>query len=509
MKHLVDKQKTALRSNIYLNCKYLMLGVARKKEIHPLPLKQMCMKSLPAKLLLPAIITCFVFSCNKEEICTACLAYENDIAPIANAGADIQIKFDKQNCTYETVTLDGSLSKDSDGKITSYTWRVIAPYKEEIYGSESKIIFNHSGKGEYLIQLKVFDNLGKYAFDTVKVTVMNDVVSTFSNLDIQLSLIADFSAAYRYQDLELIGGSEKKLLFYEYDGFFIENIIMFDIQSGQGKKIILPQQRSGFATLVTDEKIFFIGGWSDLGRERTVDIYDLATGKMSTISLTEARDATTSTEYLGTKVFFIGGTQGDGEISKTIKNMEIYDTLTKNIALFPFPDNCSNNYVKAENKLYFADFSSNSINRNTYIFDMQTNSWTTLELKIPVNRYSGVAVSNNIYWLSAYSPNFQDQRATTDAFAVYNTQNNTSGFTCLPEPERNSPNIFSKNNKILIANNYQDFSDPKSPFGYVFNPSSGEWYKAINKNNISPIYMIQIGKEVFALSQSKIYRVDF
>lgn len=446
----------------------------------------------------------------------ACLAYQNDIAPIANAGPDIQIKFDKQNCAYETVTLDGSSSKDPDGKITRYKWSVIAPYKEEIDGSESKIKFNHSGKGEYMIQLQVTDNLGKFDYDTVKLTVMNDALAGVPDLDIKLSVITDFSATYQSGELSLIGGSETKLLFniFDAEGNLNENIAMFDVQSLKWKNIILPRVRSGFSTLVTDEKIFFAGGFGYFGIEKTVDVYDLATEKISTFSLNQARVGTVGIEYLGTKVFFIGGTQWVGEIGQIINNMEIYDTLTKNKALIPFPANCSNNYVKMENKLYFADVSSNSINRNTYIFDMETKSWTTLESNIPVNRYSGVSVSNNIYWLSGYSPNFQGQKATTDAFAIYNIQNNRSGFTCLPEPVSYSPNIFSKNNKILIANQYQYLSDPRSPFGYVFNPSTGEWYKAINKNNTPPIYMnqfymIQCGKEVFALSQSKIYRVDF
>jgi outer membrane autotransporter protein len=86
--------------------------------------------------------------------------------PIANAGAD-RIVADTNNQAGESVTLDGTLSSDPDGTIASYQWLV---------GANTVIATGPTPTvqltdGPRVITLRVTDNSGNTATDTVTITV--------------------------------------------------------------------------------------------------------------------------------------------------------------------------------------------------------------------------------------------------------------------------------------------------------------------------------------------------
>jgi hypothetical protein len=474
------------------------------------------MKAFLAKLIIIVTIIFSGLSCKKEEVevCTACLAYEKDLPPVANAGADISIKYDEKTCSYEELILDGSLSSDPDGKISRYKWQVITPFNEDIFGTEAKTTFNHRGMGEYLVQLQVTDNLGKNDLDTVKVTVVNDFSKTFPNQPINFSIITEIPTFY--YGLTFMGGSESKMVFTTTKN---DNILILNVQSLSWKEIILSQPRYEFSTLIAGEKIFFVGGgyraensWN-YSSEKTVDIYDMASGKLSTSNLNEARTGS-GAEYFGTKVYFIGGTQfGANDYEKILNNIEIYDTLTKNWTVIPISPNCINcskNFVRVDNKLYFLDPKASSSNRAIYIFDLETNTWSGNEIKIPPFRIDGgVEVTNSIYWIGRPS-NTSSNSDDYQSLIMYNTQNQTSTYTCLPEPI-GSYSIFSKNNIVFIINPYTGTNGDLSNFGFLYKPATGQWYNGKSNATFSTISngIFQSGKEIFAISNNKIYRVDF
>jgi ribosomal protein L14 len=95
-------------------------------------------------------------------------AAATNLAPIANAGADLSITL-----PVSSVTLNGSASSDPDGSITTFLWTNISGPTQFTIGNTAtaSTIVNNLTAGSYSFQLKVTDNGGATALDTIKVTV--------------------------------------------------------------------------------------------------------------------------------------------------------------------------------------------------------------------------------------------------------------------------------------------------------------------------------------------------
>ena len=113
-----------------------------------------------------AVGALFFLSCSKEYSCEGCNGKNK--APIANAGPDQIITLPKNN-----TLLDGSASIDHDGYIVSYRWtKISGPVSFSIDKIDSsKTIVNVLQVGVYNFELKVTDNDGLSAKDTVQVIV--------------------------------------------------------------------------------------------------------------------------------------------------------------------------------------------------------------------------------------------------------------------------------------------------------------------------------------------------
>ena len=105
-------------------------------------------------------------ACKPEYSCENCKG-ENQ-PPIAKAGADKTIKLPN-----DSTLLDGSASTDPDGRITEWLWKKIAgPSSFSIKDTTaSKTLVNKLVPGVYSFELKVVDNEGLFAKDTVKILV--------------------------------------------------------------------------------------------------------------------------------------------------------------------------------------------------------------------------------------------------------------------------------------------------------------------------------------------------
>jgi len=86
-------------------------------------------------------------------------------SPTSNAGADQEVE-DTDNNGSETVTLNGTLSFDSDGSIISYEWK-----EGSIVLGTHSIITTSLSIGEHVITLKVTDNGGESHEDDITVLV--------------------------------------------------------------------------------------------------------------------------------------------------------------------------------------------------------------------------------------------------------------------------------------------------------------------------------------------------
>jgi len=108
-----------------------------------------------------------VISCKKETSCEGC-ASKNNKPPIAMAGPDQVITLPA-----DSVSLDGRSSNDPDGVISSYLWtKISGPASFHIIKqSDSVTKVKALVAGAYLFELKVTDNDGLSAKDTMSVIV--------------------------------------------------------------------------------------------------------------------------------------------------------------------------------------------------------------------------------------------------------------------------------------------------------------------------------------------------
>lgn len=93
-------------------------------------------------------------------------------SPLAIAGIDQVIKFSPFNTT---VKLDGSNSKDPEGNVLRFAWRLISGQGRIMIKSPNSAQTNVSGlrEGVYRFELTVTDSNGALSRDTVQVTVKN------------------------------------------------------------------------------------------------------------------------------------------------------------------------------------------------------------------------------------------------------------------------------------------------------------------------------------------------
>lgn len=89
-------------------------------------------------------------------------------APSANAGPD-QTLIDTDGDGFETVTYNGTASRDADGTITAYVWTV-QNTGNTVLGTGSTVTVNQA-VGTYSILLTVTDNNGAQSSDVVTVTI--------------------------------------------------------------------------------------------------------------------------------------------------------------------------------------------------------------------------------------------------------------------------------------------------------------------------------------------------
>ena len=124
------------------------------------------------KISLGAIVLLIVIqvnlSCKKETSCEGCI--ENNKPPIAIAGPDQVITL-----PIDSVSLDGRSSRDPDGTISEWRWTKISGPVSFAINNEltAKTIVKSLIAGTYQFELKITDNGGLSAKDTMQV-IVND-----------------------------------------------------------------------------------------------------------------------------------------------------------------------------------------------------------------------------------------------------------------------------------------------------------------------------------------------
>src|SRR5678809_312166 len=118
-------------------------------------------------LLLITSVTIFL-SCKKDHSCEGC--NKGNKPPIAMAGPDQVITLPT-----DSISLDGTASNDPDGRISEWLWtKISGPASFNIvHANDSVTKIKNLVAGVYRFELKVTDDGGLIAKDTVQVTANN------------------------------------------------------------------------------------------------------------------------------------------------------------------------------------------------------------------------------------------------------------------------------------------------------------------------------------------------
>lgn len=327
----------------------------------------------PLILLFITLVT-LTFSCKREVSCEGC-AKRNE-PPVAVAGPDQTIALPK-----DSVFLDGSSSSDPDGKIVRWQWtKITGPVSSVIAAPSSpKTTVSKLSAGTYQFELKVTDDGGLSASDTVSVVV--DSIATKKHppvakagadktivlptnsvtLDGSKSSDADNDIA-TYSWVKISGPSANitnpntaqtevtglEAGFYQFElkvtdstGLFSKDTVQITVEAPTlavscdntirpkiSAQLIpfgtLSRPSSGVTVAAAGNKIVFAG-------PSRADIYDIST--QSWVSSSLSHPAGNATAVLGSKIYFAGGNY-NGSFSTSV---EVYDAETNKWATMTLP----------------------------------------------------------------------------------------------------------------------------------------------------------------------------
>jgi hypothetical protein len=470
-------------------------------------LKFQIMKAI-VKLVCCVFVFSLMISCKKETSCEGC-ATKNNKPPIAIAGPDQIITLPT-----DSVSLDGSNSSDPDGMISSYLWtKISGPTSFNIHKSADSITkVKTLVAGTYLFELKVTDNGGLSAKDTMQVIV--DAVITTNhppianagtnqtitlptnavNLDgsastdpennitsylwTKISGPSSFNitntTATQTQVTNLAEGVYLvELKVTDAGGLFAKDTMQITVQiivppplncditnrpisnTSFPFSTQLPESRYAIAVATAGNKILIAGGYSNyiagqpLNYSSRVDIYDIATGQWSITQLSEPR-IIDAVVLLGNKIFFAGGHNSNG-FTKTVD-----------------------------------------------IYDVSANTWSLIQLSQLREGIAGGAIDNKVFFAGGKIDNdvgggnyFQQLLDRVDVYdAVTNSLSTASlseGRYCLNDLEKITTTVVG--NKLFFSggscNTIQDCSSNRiDMFDAVTNTWTNENYMAQNGGSL-------------------------
>ena len=388
--------------------------------------------------------------------------------PIANAGADQTITLQT-----DTVNLDGSASTDPDNNISNYSWiKISGPSSFNIADANAtQTQVTSLVEGVYQFELKVTDADGLFSIDTMEVTVIAKLCAQPSiptacdnsirpQICTQLIPVGTLSQA---REGMAIASAANKILFAGghtgnfYTGFpTYSRVDIFDVTTNSWTTAELSQARTGIATAVLDNKIYFAGGEFLGGVSSRVDIYDAVTNTWATAELSHARSLLAGAAA-GNKVLFAGG-YGSASSAPPV---DIYDASTNtwstdSLRNRPTAHRIGDAGIAAtviSNKIYFAGNASDwlgwdfgYISSTINIYDVSSNTWSTSDLSIPRGFMAAIAVGNKNYWAGGVNDQSND---FTNLVEIRDMNSGFSTFSCLSHPNA----FFSavqKNNKIVF-----------------------------------------------------------
>ncbi len=450
-------------------------------------------------------------SCKKETSCEGC-ATKNNKPPIAVAGPDQVITLPT-----DSVLLDGRTSSDPDGMISSYLWtKISGPVSFNIIKPSDSITKVKSlVAGNYLFELKVTDNGGLSAKDTMQVFVNAMMTTSCDNrpiINATLVPVGTLSDA----GIELVSASVGNKIFFaggqRTTTGYSSRVDIYDIAANTWSTAELSSGgRMGMAAATVGNKVLFAGG-TDLDNgplTSRVDIYDASTNTWSTAELSKAR-IYLAAATIGNKVFFAGG--GSFEPSFVGSNVvDIFDNSTNTWTTAALSQGRS--YLSATtvgSKIYFAGGSrepgDNNISTRIDIYDALNNSWSTSELQEGKSNMASIAFDDKIYWSSGWKPG----GGLSDKVEIKNVSTGASSFACVI-PRTDFYAVKKDDNIVFFTGNTSNFSTLGNQFE-IYNTTTHTWSTGVLNHKINYTTVISVNNTIYVAGgtgDGSVWKLEF
>lgn len=466
----------------------------------------MC-KALQQILFCLATVWVFAVSCQKEISCSAC-----NMPPVARAGADQNI-----STLADSIRLDGTASTDPDGKIVAWLWTKLGgPASVTIGGAASPAAsVKKPVAGTYTFELKVTDNQGATATDTVLIMVVAPSVNrppvadagpdrdvtlpaNATTLDgsnsadpdnnissYQWSMLTGPSAAgiaqaaaATTQVSNLTGGVYLfELLVTDAGGLSARDTVQVTVSApaavancGEANRQLvnlrlvpfaqLSEASSGMAVAAAGNTLFFAGaslsGNPPNYGSSAVHMYNTSTKTWSTASLSAWR-ADIAVVAAGGKVFFAGGRLGSGGRLTNGGTFEYFSTVD--------------------------------------IYDIATNKWSVAQLSQARAYIATAAVGDKVFFAGGEQP---WPLPVSDRVDVYDLSTGTWSTTTLSAP-RSGLTAVAANNKIFFAGGSNQLGGVNNVTNIIdiYDHVTGAWSTAALTEPKTFFAGIHVGETIF------------
>ncbi|MBA3673505.1 MAG: hypothetical protein H0W75_00860 [Chitinophagaceae bacterium] len=444
-----------------------------------------------------------VTSCKKASVDDAT---SNNKPPVANAGVDQIITFPNN-----VVTLDGSGSTDPDNNITGYVWaKISGPSTFNIVNANTvQTQVTTLTQGVYQFELKVIDNGGLSAKDTVQILVNPFVINSCNaNRPIINAKLVPFGTLSQPRGGVAIGATKNKIVFaggYAYNNLsntynITSSVDIYNTGTQNWSTAQLTVPRYDVAITTLGNKIFFAGGveqgpWDYDIINSNVDIYDAEVNSWSVTNLSNGRQELAAASA-GNKVLFAGGNW----LNLFTDKIDIYDGSNNLMSvtssrLSTARTNLSG--VSSGNKIYFAGGYTQQYpftpSDNIDIYDAISASWSTSKLSEPKDGHAAIAVNNKIYW--AGGTTFRDQNNNPHISSVVEIRDittQTSTFACLFQPNSDFAAVVKDNKMVFFTGN----GAVKNKFD-IYDIATNIWSIGVLPQNIEGAAIISVNNIIY------------
>jgi len=406
-------------------------------------------------------------SCKKETSCENCRS-ENDKnkPPIANAGLDQVITLPT-----DSVLLDGRTSSDPDGIISEWLWtKISGPASFNIIKpTDSLTKVKALVTGTYLFELKVTDNGGLSAKDTMQVFV----TTSCDNRPIINATLVPIGALSSARTKIMSASAGNKILFiggmHSGQNWWNEPVPVdiYDFSNNTWSLHLLvpdnPQLshfRVGAAIASVGNKILFAGGGDGFGDNQSsrVDIYDASSDTWTAESLSVERQGLVAAT-IGDKVLFAGGFgYPDGNNWGEFNIVDIYNNSNDSWSIATLSQaRMDIAATSAGNKVYFAGGRNGmNVSKTIDIYDAATNSWSVSSLQQPRTDMANIADNSKIFWAGGAN-NFNGAEWTSNnSVEILDLNTGVTSSVCIHP--RFGFSAVKKNEQIVFFTGY-DGSD--------------------------------------------------